>query len=424
MSRFQKILLTLSIPVVLVGALAGCSSDEAADPTKEPAGNLTMWVRSGTAAQSQALVDAWNAGHERKIDLTVIPNENYLQKVGTAAGSNVLPDLLTSDGVFTPNYTEKGLFSDITEKVAVLPFKDGLVKAQLDVGTYDGKQFTVPHTTAVSALFQNDVLLRKANIDPAAPVTSLEQLAKNAKAVAALGGDVKGMYLTGNNGGSIGFTVFPSVWASGGEVLDKEGTHAAVDSPEFVGVFDALNAMYKDGSIAPSSREETGATRDAVFSTGNVGYLLGSNSVLTNVKNSATMEVGVKPIPGLTGGESTYVGGDVIGIAGSSEKQASAWEFLKWSLSDETQIDVMAKQGFLLSRTDLAENKYSSADPRIVSLNKLVENGRIPFALKYGETFSDANGPWIIAARAAIFGEDAEAALKNAKGGIDASLKH
>lgn len=401
-------------------ALAGCTAGPSEGSSDE---DLTMWVRSGTAAQSQAMVDAWNASHKRQIDLTVIPNENYLQKVGVAAGAGDLPDLLTSDGVFAPNYTSQGLFADITDKVAALDYKDDLVQAQLDVGTRDGNQYTVPHTVAVSALFQNNVLLREAGIDPEAPVETLDQLAENARKVAALGDGRTGIYLTGNNGGSIGFTVFPSIWASGAEVLNEDGTEILSDSPEFAGVFQVFNDLFQEGVISPTAREEIGTTRDEVFAGGKVGYLLGSNSVLTNVPDTDAVEVGAQPMPGLEGGVSTYVGGDVIGIASTSEHQDAAWEFLEWTLSDETQVDVIAKGGFLVSRSDLADNEYSAADPRIVTLNSLVSEGRIPFAMNYGQTFSDANGPWLTAARGALFDpKGAAAALAESRSAIDSAL--
>ncbi|HBX81065.1 MAG: extracellular solute-binding protein [Propionibacteriaceae bacterium] len=414
-----------TVLVALLATLGACSSTGAASTTSGSAApaKLTMWVRSGTAKQSQAMVDAYNASSKNHIDLTVIPNENYLQKVGVAAGSGDLPDLLTSDGVFTPNYVKQGLFADVTERLASSGLNTKVVKAQLDVGSANGKNYTVPHTVAISVLLQNNLLLTQAGIDPTAKITSLTQLADNAAKVAKLGGGVKGMYITGNNGGTIGFTMFPSVWASGGEVLNADGTKASLTDPNVIGVFKAYNAMYKAGTIAEASKNENGATRDSVFGQGTTGYMLGASSALTNIKESDKIKLGVQAIPGLTGGESTYVGGDVIGIAAASKNQAAAWDFLAWSLSDTTQVEVLAKAGYLVSRPDLANNKYSAADPRVVLMNSLVAKGRIPFALKYGQTFSDANGPWIAAARGALFGDDPTGALTAAEPKVNSSLQ-
>ena len=55
------------------------------------------------------------------------------------------------------------------------------------------------------------------------------------------------------------------------------------------------------------------------------------------------LEIGVAPIPGPDGGESTFVGGDVIGVSSTCKHPREAWDFLQWTLSDDTQVEVVAK---------------------------------------------------------------------------------
>src|SRR5215471_15930826 len=83
----------------LTVGLSACSSGGGGQTSTNPddGTTLTMWVRSATDQFSQRLVDAYNASHKNHVTLTIIPNDNYLTKVGTAAGSNSLPDILASD---------------------------------------------------------------------------------------------------------------------------------------------------------------------------------------------------------------------------------------------------------------------------------------------------------------------------------------
>jgi multiple sugar transport system substrate-binding protein len=280
----------------------------------------------------------------------------------------------------------------------------------------------LPHTIGMSAVFQNDVLLRQAGIDPAAPLTSLSNLADNAANVAALGPDYTGLYFTGNNGGSIAFTHFPSVWASGGEVLSPDGTAALLDSPAVVRTFELYNRMFADHTVPDSARNESGATRNEVFATGKVGYMLASNSVLETVEENDSLKIGVQGIPGVDGGQSTFVGGDVIGISSSCEQDDAAWDFLAWSVGDEAQVQVYAKSHQLTVRTDLASNEYSADDQRIRALNDLVATGRTPYSVNFGQTFNDPQGPWLAVARDALFGGDAAGALTGANGAVTESL--
>lgn len=412
---------------VVVGALslAACGSDGGSGggsgESAAASGPIMMWARAATAPQSQAMVDAWNAANDRQVELTVVPTDNYLQKVGVAAGSDELPCLMASDVVYMPNFLKQNLYVDITERVEGLEFADDLAQGHINLATQDGAIYGVPHNVSVSVISQNDVLLEQAGIDPSAKLESLEQLAENAAAVDALGEDVTGLYYTGNNAGSISFTHFPAIWASGGEAISEDGTESLLDSPEAVAVFDAFNEMDKAGISSPSVRDESGATRNDVFATGKVGYMIGS-SVIGSVPETDALKIGVQGIPGVDGGTSAFVGGDAIGITSSCDDVDGAWEFLSWTLSEEAQVDVFAAEGWLTVRSDLAENEYAMEDPRVVTLNQLVGMGDTPKSLNYGQTFNDPNGPALSAFREALFGDDAAAALEAASADITSSL--
>src|SRR5690349_9038117 len=131
------------LAVALVAACSSSSSGGSSSTNPDDGTQLTMWVRSATDQFSQRLVDAYNASHKNHVSLTIIPNDNYLTKVGTAAGSNSLPDILASDVVYTPNYTKQGLFQDISADIKALPFVSSLPKSHLDVASLNGKIYAV-----------------------------------------------------------------------------------------------------------------------------------------------------------------------------------------------------------------------------------------------------------------------------------------
>ncbi|WP_329416191.1 sugar ABC transporter substrate-binding protein [Streptomyces sp. NBC_00704] len=364
---------------------------------------LTMWTRAATRPQSEALVEAYNAGHKNKIRLTVVPTDDYQAKVGAAAGSHDLPDLFASDVVFVPNYTSSGLFADITDRVDALPFAGSLAQSHIKAGTYEGRKYVVPHTLDLSVLFYNKDLYRKAGLDPAKPPATLAEWDRQARAVDALGGGVDGTFFGGNCGGCGVFTWWPSIWAGGAEVLDEDGTAADLASATARKVYDTYRGWVKDGIVAPGAKDETGTTWTGVFPKGKVGIMPMPSTTLGLMPRG--LDLGVAPIPGPDGGSSTFVGGDAVGISATSGKADQAWNFLAWSLGDTAQVDVVAAHKDVVARTDLAANKYSAADPRLVTINRLVGQGRTPYALKFGQTFNDPNGPWLTLMRDAVFGD-------------------
>ena len=92
-------------------------------------------------------------------------------------------------------------------------------------------------------------------------------------------------------------------------------------------------------------------------------------------------------------------------------------------MSDEAQVEVVAKNKGVPFRTDLAANKYSSADPRIVAINNLVAKGRTPYAKNFNATYNDPQSPWIATFRGALFGPDPKKALDDGATKLTSSLQ-
>jgi multiple sugar transport system substrate-binding protein len=409
--------------VTLAVMIAGCDKSKPSAGSGDPddGTTITMWTRAATEAQSKILVEAYNASHKNKVELTVVPTDNYAQKIATAAGGKALPDVFAADVIFAPNYTSKNLFLDITARIDALPFKDSLAPSHIKLGTYKGKKYAVPHTLDLSVIFWNKDLYTKAGLDPEKGPTSLKELAEHAKKIQALGGDVNGTTMGGNCGGCGVFTLWPSVWAAGGDVMNAEGTVATLDSKPVKDVLGIWRQLYADGIAQPGSKDEQGPTWVSRFKDGKVGVAPMPSTTLA-LMESAGIKVGVIPIPGPDGGQSTFVGGDVVGIASTSTKADAAWNFLAWTLSDAAQVEVLAKHKDLIARTDLVENKYSAADPRVVISLKVIAQGKTPYALNFNQSFNDPQGPWLTAMRGALFGPDLDAALAEGNAKVTASL--
>jgi multiple sugar transport system substrate-binding protein len=416
--------------VLVVAACGGGDDDEAgAEPTDGDAEALaegvddgttiTMWTRAATETQSQLLVDAYNESHENQVELTVIPTDDYLPRVGTAAGAGELPDVLSLDVVFVPQFTTVGAFLDITDRIAALPFADDIASSHIEVGTLDGRQHVVPHTMDLSVLFYNKNLYEQAGLDPEQPPTTLEEFAEHARAIDALGGDINGTFFGGNCGGCLVFTWWPSIWADGHEVMNEEGTESLLAEPEAVAVYDVWKGLFEDDITAAGTQDEAGPTWVGFFPEGNIGIMPMPSTQLGLMPD--TFETGVAPIRGIDGGESTFVGGDSIGISANSEIADQAWNFIAWTLSDEAQVEVLAANNDVVARTDLASNKYSEQDERLVTINEVAGQGRTPYALTFGQTFNDPQGPWLPLIRNYVFGDGTT--LEQDNEAVNASLQ-
>lgn len=423
-NRLRRACVLATVPLLLVAA--ACSGADDSSPssaaTPDDGSELTMWVRSATDDFSQRLVDGYNKTHQNKVKLTIIPNDSYLQKVGAAAGANSLPDILAADVVYSPNYTKQGLFVDVTDRVKSLDFAADLAQAHIKAATNEDKIYAIPHKLDSSVLFYNKDLFEKAGLDPEKPPKTFEDIYTSAKAITALGGGVQGFYFGGNCGGCTGYTTFPNAWAAGSEVISSDGRTADIDNDAFKATFALYKRMFDEGIVASGAKTEDGSTWSEGFVAGKVGIVMNGSPLISSLQ-PVTFDWGVAALGSPDGSAtSTFVGGDVAGISRSSKKVDQAWDFLSWTLSEEAQVEIIAKNGDLPDRTDLVDNKYTSADPRTKLIADGLTNGRTPATLPFGELFNDPNGPWVAGFRGAIFGDDPDAALADAQSKIQSTI--
>jgi multiple sugar transport system substrate-binding protein len=379
-------------------APSGAASQGTDDGTK-----LTLWTRAPLEKQAKLLVDAYNGSHKNQVALTIVPNDDYVAKVGAAAGAKGLPDLFAADIVYVPNWVKQGLFQDLTSQINALPYKSSINQGHLTAGTYNSKEFVLPFVLDLSMLFWNKDLFKAAGLDPDTAPATMAEYAKDAAAIQAL--KKPGVYGTAtglNCGGCLVFTWFPSVWASGNQVMNPEGTQSLLASPTAKSIYSTWHDMWKAGDVLPSSKDEAGPTWTAGFTAGKVGLMFYPATLLSSTTG---FDVGVSGIPGPTGGASTFVGGDGIGVSKDSTHASQAWNFLSWMMSEDAQVNVLAKDHDVVSRSDLASNKYTENDPRLVTINQVAGKGNTPVAINFQQAFNAPNSPWLTLVRNAVLGD-------------------
>jgi multiple sugar transport system substrate-binding protein len=384
---------------------------------------VTLWVASPTEAFTTNLVNAYNQTHKNQVKVTGIPDDGFLQKIGTAAGAHSLPDIVVSDVVYMPNYTSKGVFLDLTSRIKALPFAPAIAPSHIAAGTWNGKEYAIPHKLASSVLFYNKTLFKKAGLDPDKPPANFTELLADAKAIRALGPDTYGFDFGGNCGGCTVYTMFPYMWAGGADMLADQGKKADFDNDAVKQTFGLYKQMWDAGVMPSNARTQDGSTWANNFESGNVGMMAQGSAIVGALQKQKSFDWGVARLMAPDGsGTSTFVGGDSAAISASSEHPDAAWDFLNWTLQDKQQTDIVAKNGDLPVRTDLAGNQYTAKDPRTKFIMDGVAKGKTPFALPFGQEFNDPTGPWIAMVRGAVFGAQPDAAVKTGQQAIQSAL--
>jgi multiple sugar transport system substrate-binding protein len=382
---------------------------------------LTFLSRDGNEAAVRTLVDAWNASHETQIEVTIVPGDQFVTKLATSIAGGASPDIVAIDLIYTPAFMEAGQLTDITELSRGLPFFENLSPAHVTLGTWsDGNIYALPFTAEGSILLYNKGLFEQAGLDPEQPPTTWNEIYEAAKAIRALGDDIYGFYFAGACAGCNAFTFLPLIWGSGGDVLSADYSQPTLTDPAVKEALEFYKQLWDEDLVPSGAEVDQGTDFLNAFTSGKIGMAGSGAFSISVLKNEhPDVDFGITFLPGKDGGQSSFAGGDNIAIPTGSRNVEAAFEFIAWMLSDEVQLDIIANGNQLPVRTDLAENEYFAADPRLTTNAQAMALGKTPYSVVYNDLFNDANGPWLQLLQDAIFGGDVDGAIEEAQSNFE-----
>jgi multiple sugar transport system substrate-binding protein len=385
-------------------------------PVQAQGVKISLWSRVANQPVLDVLSKAYNDTHTNQIEVTLIPNDQFVTKFATAMASGAGPDIISIDLIYVPAFAAAGQMTDISDLAKKLPFFDKLSPSHVRLGMYQGKNYALPFSAEGSVLLYNKGLFKQAGLDPEKPPTNWDEIYDYAKKITALGSDTYGFYFAGSCAGCNAFTYLPLIWASGGDVLSEDGSTATLTDPMVKAALEFYKKMWDEKLIPEGAKVDNGSEFLNAFRTGKIGMAgSGAFSIGTLKKENPEIDFGLTYLPGQKGGKSSFAGGDSIGIPAGSKYVNEAFDFIQWMLTDEVQLEQFAKSNQLPVRTDLAENKYFEADPRLTINAQAMAIGRTPYSLKYNDLFNDANGPWLTMIQSAIFDGKVDEAIQAAQ---------
>ena len=386
-------------------------------PTWASAETLSMWVRESAADAGRLMVDLWNSKHDDKIELTAIPDNQVVTKLATGVRGGDTPDLISFDLIYMPDFMKAGFLTDLTDQLKADPNYANLVQAYKDIATYEDRIYGVGFTPDVSILVWNKDLFRKAGLDPEVPPKSIHEIHEMATKVHAIGKDTYGFYFAGACPGCNIFVTSPIMVAGGAKLLPRNGEDAALQGDAVKVVLDEYRQMWDEGLIPESAEVDAGENFVSAFTNGNVG-IAGTGGFLLSLmqRQFPDFDYGVTLLPGVEPGQvSGFVGGDVVAIPKGSKNEKIGREFITWVLSDEAQLEGLAKNKILTTRTDLADNKYAAGNDKVQVTAEALKVGYVPWVFHFNDMVNSDSSPWINMLQQAIFDGDVDGAIADAR---------
>lgn len=355
---------------LLAGLLGGCAQAPAAPtgPVK-----IVYW-RSITGAAGTAQDDLgtrFNASQSNiSVDVQYQGTYPELQtKLIAAIAAKSTPDIVLLDSPMMPYFAKNGQLVALDEYIKG---KDGVDLNDFYPGLYadgkfDGKQYAWPFARSTPVLYYNKDMFKEAGLPDRAPETwtefkqFCEKLTIKDKRVGyavQLGLTTAHWYFQG------------MLYAHGNDVSDDK-YNVLLDQPTALASAKYLQDLIKSGAAV------AGPDAQGEFTNQRSGMHFGSTGSLTSIASTAKFNVGVGFIPGEQRRQ-VPIGGSVLAVmsAASKEKQAAAWQFIKFMTNTESNVYFVQKSGYMPISKSAAESKemveFMTKNPNFkVAVNQL-----------------------------------------------------
>ena len=175
--------------------------------------------------------------------------------------------------------------------------------------------------------------------------------------------------------------------------------------------------LVSEGLVPAGARAETGANFAGAFTPGKIGMMGHGNFVIGELaKNNPKLNYGITLLPGVkTGQASSFAGGDIVLVPKGSKREKDGVDFMKWLLSDDTQIEGYAANMDMVTRGDLSNNKYYAANPKVQAAAKAIAVANTPYTLKFFELINSPQSPWLQMLQRSLYDGEVDAAIAEAK---------
>ncbi|WP_226619174.1 extracellular solute-binding protein [Cytobacillus firmus] len=378
--------LILIAVLILSAALTACSGNtdtaSSENGSKKTIKFMHLWPAGSSKQQNQIVTDIieqYEAEHEDvKIEIEVLENEQYKNKIKVLSSSNELPDVgfTWAAGYMTP-FVKGNLFAELDD-VLNNGLKDSFVSGTTEAYALDGKTYGLPLELNIAPIYYNKEIFEKYNLDVPQTYSEFENavktLADNGVAPIALGnkdrwtGSLWYMYLADRFGGA--------------EVLNKAiDRSGSFEDPALISAAEEIQNLVKVNAFNKGYNGLSNDEGKAEFLNGNAAmYLMGTWELPNFTTNEEIPQdfrdsVGFFKFPTVEGGGKgnidSWVGGPGVGlfVAENSKVKDESKEFVKFFVEKWGEQSV--EKAGVIPATKVDTDKVDLPDLYIDVLNEL-----------------------------------------------------
>ena len=373
MKKIRAVALIGAVALVATGCSAGGGGGDDSG-SAEGTGPINVWLSNNEqeVAWGTAVVEAWNADHpDEKVTAQEIPAGSSSEEAITAAiTAGTAPCLVYNVApAAVSGWVKQGGLVDLSKMDGG---SDYITERSGDVESYstDGSFYQLPWKSNPVMVMYNKALFEAAGIDPEDPqMNTYDAFLEGSRAIVESGVQSAIWPAPTSEFYQPWFDFYPLYLAETDGTMLVEDGKSTFDDKAGKTVAEFWKTFY-DEKLAPNE-----ASTDDAMSAGTTAMQLAGPWAIPSYAD--TVDVGFMPVPTSDGRENpiTFADSKSVSMFTACKNQATAWEFLQFSTSVESDGELLEQTGQMPMRTDLTETygDYFDSNPNYVAFAEQAE---------------------------------------------------
>jgi len=384
----RKLGLLLTVLLLLSSILASMAYGDAGETT------ITFWGWQGeleNAWLTHLIPDFEAANPGIKVDLVMMPWQQYWQKVQTSMASDTLPDLMTMSVAYLDLYAKNGALMDISNYVKSDIDQSKYYESGLETVRYPdtktGPEYAFPWNVVGNCLYYNKTLFDAAGVAHPTDDWTWEDVRNAAIKLTQIteSPDTTTYGFAVDNG----YTVMDSIiYSYGGAIVSPDLKTCVINSPETKKAVQFIYDLIHTDKVSPAINLSTDTM---AFASGRVAMEIGGAWSLESFGDTTNFDWDIAKMPiGPSGNRCMRAWSDSIAITKSCKNPDKAWDFIKFLVGEKgqtkenlsgTRIPILLSA----STSDNWLNPGSKPEHKIKLLEALPESSPFVFRGGWGE---------------------------------------
>lgn len=243
---------------------------------------VTVWVGSWWQSQVPLIMQAWTADHpEITLQMEPLPINGYLDKFITATLAGNPPDIIDLDATWVSTAAGKGLLQPLDSAAKNLDVKD-YVPSIWTSSHYKGVLYALPNRASSLVFYYNKTVFDTAHVAYPTDNWTYADMLRIAQKLTIPGQQYGvGVAADLSDPSNAMDLLASTIWAHGGDFLNKDDTKAVINSPKSVAGLTYWADLYTKYHVAPPGTPNFSTTRDLLplFEANKVGMITSASNV-------------------------------------------------------------------------------------------------------------------------------------------------